>query len=178
MYEVLNYETTLEILDTRGKVAILRKNEQVKFLQNNVIAYQDQAWGDGKILANYRCAPGHPADFYRSGYKTYVLISLREVKNRGDIEEFNIEWGIKNGFLSKTGFWSTEISHHTNKVLVQVVFPHLRPPSRIWISGKNIQQINPTEQALKQTLPDGRWLIRWEKLHPLLNENYVLHWEW
>jgi hypothetical protein len=31
-------------------------------MQDNVIAYQDQAWGDGEILLNYRCTPGTPVD--------------------------------------------------------------------------------------------------------------------
>jgi hypothetical protein len=53
MYEVVNYETTLEILDAKGKAAILTKIEEVRFLQNNIIAFQDQAWGDGKILKDY-----------------------------------------------------------------------------------------------------------------------------
>ena len=53
MYEVINYDSTLEILDTDGKKAVFSKTEEVKFLQNNIIAFQDQAWGDGKILLNY-----------------------------------------------------------------------------------------------------------------------------
>jgi hypothetical protein len=150
----------------------------VKFLQNNIIAYQDQAWGDGKILINYRCAPGSPVDFYRSGYKTHILISLREVKNKGDVEEFRINWRIRNGFLRNTGFWSTEISHHTKKMKVQVIFPKFRPPSRIWEVDKNTQQTNPLDQNSKKKLPDGRWLICWEKYHPRLNEHYILKWEW
>jgi hypothetical protein len=88
MYEVLEYESALEIKDKRGEQALFRKREKVRYLQNNIIAFQDQAWGDGKILVNYRCAPGFPVDTYRSGYKSYILISLREVKNHGDIDEF------------------------------------------------------------------------------------------
>jgi len=30
----------------------------VRYLQDNVIAYRDQAWGDGEILVDYRCTPG------------------------------------------------------------------------------------------------------------------------
>ncbi|MCD6576615.1 MAG: hypothetical protein J7K66_01215 [Anaerolineaceae bacterium] len=54
MYEVLSYESTLEILDPKGKQAIFTKKEEVKFLQDNIIAFQDQAWGRGKILENYQ----------------------------------------------------------------------------------------------------------------------------
>jgi hypothetical protein len=83
MYEVLDYGTTLEIKDKGGENAFLRKIEKVRYLQDNIIAYQDQAWGDGRILLNYQCTPGIPVDQYRSGYKTHILISLRDVKNKG-----------------------------------------------------------------------------------------------
>jgi hypothetical protein len=178
MYEVLNYETTLEILDNKGEKAMLNKKEEVKFLQNNIIAYQDQAWGDGKILLDYKCSPGTPVDRYRSGYKTHILISLREVKNKGDIDEFNIEWGIENGFLSKTGFWATEICQNTKRIVIQVIFPKTRPPIRALILEKNIQRTYPLDGIDKKELPDGRWLVSWEKNQPRLYEHYILNWEW
>jgi len=91
MYEVLRYETTLELLDVKGKESIFTKKEEVKFLQNNIIAFQDQAWGSGKILLDYQCSPGIPVDFYQFAHKTYILISLRSVVKKGDITklEFN-----------------------------------------------------------------------------------------
>ena len=58
MYEVLEYESTLELLDAKGQRATFHKREKVRYLQDNVIAYQDQAWGDGEILLQYRCTPG------------------------------------------------------------------------------------------------------------------------
>ena len=101
MYEVLDYESTLELKDREGKRATFKKREKVRYLQDNIIAYQDQAWGDGEILLNYRCTLGTPVDRHRSGHKTYILVSRREVKNRGDVDEFHIEWGIRQGFLRR-----------------------------------------------------------------------------
>lgn len=43
MYEVLDYETTLELLDPKGHKASFTKREKVRYLQDNIIAYQDQA---------------------------------------------------------------------------------------------------------------------------------------
>jgi hypothetical protein len=57
MYEVLEYESTLELLDAKGQRATFRKREKVRYLQDNVIAYRDQAWGDGEILLQHRCTP-------------------------------------------------------------------------------------------------------------------------
>jgi hypothetical protein len=50
VYEVLDYESTLEILDREGKLAIFKKLKKIRYLQDNIIAFQDYAWGDGKIL--------------------------------------------------------------------------------------------------------------------------------
>jgi hypothetical protein len=61
-YEVLEYESTLELLNPEGTKATFSKREQVRYSQDNVIAYQDQAWGDGKILIDCRCKPGLPVD--------------------------------------------------------------------------------------------------------------------
>ena len=71
MYEVLEHETTLELKDRAGKSATFEKEKHVCYLQDNIIAYHDQAWGDGEILVDYRCTPGIAVDRYRLGYKTY-----------------------------------------------------------------------------------------------------------
>ncbi len=70
MYEVLEYETTLELQDRRGENALLRNRGKVRYRQNNIIAFQDQAWADGEILINYCCTPGVPVDHYRPGKQT------------------------------------------------------------------------------------------------------------
>lgn len=178
MYEVINYESTLELKDNYGKKAIFKKFEEVRYLQDNIIAYQDQAWGDGRILLNYRCSPGIPVDHYRSGFKTHILISLREVKNKGNINNFNIMWGIHQGFLAKTCFWTTDVSHITKLILVKIIFPRERPPLLVSIVESNSQKTHSLEENCKVQLPDGRWMVSWSKKQPKLHEQYILKWEW
>jgi hypothetical protein len=43
MYEVLEYESTPEPKDRGGKRASFKKREKVRYRQNSIIAYQDQA---------------------------------------------------------------------------------------------------------------------------------------
>lgn len=88
MYEVLEYESRLELKDKHGRTAQFSKREKVRYRQNNILAYQDHAWGDGQILQDYQCTPGVVVDRYRSGHQIFLLISLREVKRRGDEDEF------------------------------------------------------------------------------------------
>jgi hypothetical protein len=177
-YEVLDYGIRLELRDPEGKRALVCKREKIKYLQNNIIAFQDQAWGDGKILQNYRCKPGVPVDKYRSGYKTHILISLREVKKRGDIDEFNIQWGISRGFLSPTGFWGTDIDHRTKMVKVELVFPKNRPPVKATVLEKNLQRLSGVSLDSLIQLPNGKWQLTWEQPKPRRYEQYILRWEW
>jgi hypothetical protein len=178
MYEVSNYETTLEILDKKGRHAVLTKKEEVKFLQNNIIAFQDQAWGSGKILIGYKCSPGFPVDFYQFAHKTYVLISLRDVMNKGDITKFNIRWKVKDGFQKLNGFWSTDINHCTKQMKVIVIFPKERPPLKCMAVESNSQRIKELPNEAIVRLPNKRWQVTWEKKNPRLYEHYVLKWEW
>jgi hypothetical protein len=178
MYEVLSYEATLELLDTRGRWARFEKREQVRYLQDHILAYQDHAWGDGEILLHYRCMPGTAVDRYRPGQKTYILISLREVKARGDVDEFTIEWRMRNCFRRRLELWETEVSHRTKQLSVRIIFPEARPPTRAWVVEQLQRRSSPLEQAARRQLPDGRWLIHWATAAPRLHERYLLQWEW
>ena len=178
MYEVINYESTLEILDTDGKEAVFSKKEEVKFLQNNIIAFQDQAWGDGKILIDYQCSPGLPVDFYRFGHKTHILISIRDIMQKDGRAKFNIQWKIKNGFLKFDGFWATDINHFTQKMKINIIFPKDKPPIKVMMVEPNRKRSKELQKEILTQLPDKRWQVTWEKKNPRLHEHYILKWDW
>jgi hypothetical protein len=147
-------------------------------LQDGIIAFQDYAWGDGEILLNYSTSRGKAVDRYRAGYKTYILISLREVKNKGNIDEFNIQWNISNGFLTKDGYWSTDVSQRTKHIKMNIIFPKSRPPQQLMIEESNRKRTRDLGNETKKRLPDGRWRVTWETNKPRLYEVYVLRWIW
>lgn len=178
MYEVIEYESTLELQDKRGERALVRKYEKARYLQNNIIAYQDQAWGDGEILINYRCTPGVPVDRYSPGKKTYILISLREVRNRGDVDEFHMEWEMRNSFVRATELWDAEINHRMRRFKIQVIFAQSRPPLRASLVEETTQRTYPLGDESQVQLPDGRWRVSWETDRPRRHETYSLKWEW
>ena len=178
VYETLEYESTLEIQNRKGTRATFKKRKKIRYLQDNIIAYQDYGWGDGEILLNYRSSRGKAVDLYRSGYKTYILLSLREVKNRGDVDEFNIQWNIRNGFLTEDGYWAADISQRTEHIKVNVIFPKSKPPLKLSIEESNRKRTRILGPEVKRKLPDGRWRITWEMKKPKLYEIYVLRWIW
>lgn len=140
MYEVLEYETKLELLDTEGKLAVYTKRQKVQFLQDNIIAFQDQEWGDGDIFAEYKCSPGVPVDKYRDGNKYRILISLRETKNRGDIVDFHIDRTIRDGFVRPTEDYQVDIDHYTRELTLTVVFPKERTPKQVKVIEQKSQR--------------------------------------
>jgi len=178
MYEVLDYESTLEILDEKGKQAAFRKHMKVRYQQDEIIAFQDYAWGDGEILLDYKTSRGRAVDKHCSGYKTHILLSLREVKNKGDIDEFNISWGLKNGFLTPDGYWATHISHKMKGVKVSVILPKSRPPLRVLLEESHRRRTYILGDKHKKRLSDGRWKITWENRKPKLYELYTIRWDW
>jgi hypothetical protein len=178
MYEVLEYESILELKDVRGKRAIFKKRQKVRYLQDNIIAYQDQAWGDGEILLDYQCSPGKPVDIYRPGRKTYVLISLQGVRQRNDVDEFNIQWRMENSFLRPKELWETEVSHPTRRLKMQIVFPKSRPPLQVMIKEDTRRYNTRLEENNPRRLADGRWILSFEIEKPRLEERYILEWQW
>jgi len=178
MYEVLNYESVLEILDKTGRKAKFHKRMNVRYLQDNIIAFPDFGWADGKGPLNYKVSPGIPVDRYKSGHRTYVVVSLRENKNKDDIDEFNIEWGIKNGFLRKDGYWQTDISHKFGQLTINLILPKERPPYNVFVEEANRKRKHPVPKSNIRKLPDGRWYISWSLISPHLYEQYILRWVW
>ena len=59
LYQVLEYEATLELEDQEGKSATFKKREKVRYLQDNTIAYQDQAWGGWRDPRRLPVLPRH-----------------------------------------------------------------------------------------------------------------------
>ncbi|MBZ0285237.1 MAG: hypothetical protein K8L97_31175 [Anaerolineae bacterium] len=177
-YEVLEQHVRLELLDVGGKKAVYYKQQKVRFLQDNVIAYQDKAWGTGNIFADYKCSPGVAVDHYREGHRYRVLISLRETKNRGDIEEFHIQRTILNGFTQPSEDLQTDVDHRTSHLSVSIVFPKNRPPKEANLVEQNTTHFTLLDKDYTQVLPDGRTQVTWKTDHPRLYESYILAWRW
>src|SRR3990172_225425 len=178
MYEVLEYESDLEILDVRGKNAIFRKRMVVRYLQDNIIAFPDFGWADGKGPLEYKVTPGIPVDRYKSGHRTHVVISLRENKYKGDVDEFNVEWKIKDGFLRKDAFWQTDISHKFGQIAVNLILPKERRPYHVFVEEANRKGKYTVSKENIKKMPDGKWHISWSLASPHLYEQYILRWVW
>jgi hypothetical protein len=178
MYEILDYDSTLELMDPEGETAVFKRREQVKFLQDNVIAFQDRAWGDGKIFADYKCSPGIEVDRYQEGDRWNVLISLRETKSAGDVEDFYIERTVKHGFTKNEEWRQTEIRHRTSHLKLSIIFPNERRCRRAVLLERNSNRTTVLDQNHFTDLPDGRQVLTWEIRKPRRFEIYTIKWKW
>jgi hypothetical protein len=178
LYEVLDFEHTLELCDAEGKKAIFHKRETIRWLQDYVATYLDEAWGRGEIFAAYQCSPGVPVDRYDYGHKTCVLISLREAMRRGDILRISIDRTVRNGFDVNPGWSETVVRHRTHRFQTAVIFPKKRPPQQVFLIQVNQNRTIPLGEANAEVMPDGRRRVFWEATNPKLFETYTLKWTW
>ncbi len=178
MYEVLEYNSTLEIMDPGGKAARLTRHEVIRFLQDNVVAIHDHAWGDGELFANYECQPGVKVDCYPDGSKRNILISLRETKNRGDTINLRIARDIMGGFLEKEEWLETEIDHWMEHLKLSIIFPQERPCRRAAVTQRSTGETTALDGQYFSRLSDGRQILIWEINRPRLHDLYTIKWRW
>lgn len=178
MYEILEFDSTLELVDPKGETAIFKRRQRVKFLQDNVIAFQDCAWGDGEIFADYKCSPGIEVDRYQEGDRWNVLISLRETKSAGDVEDFYIERTIKNGFTHDEEWRQTEIRHRTKHLRMVIIFPKERRCRRAVLVERSRNRTTVLDHRHFTDLPDGRQVLTWETRNPRRFEVFTIKWRW
>lgn len=178
LYEVLRFDSTLELQDAHGALAVLRRDQTVRFLQDGIVGLYDQAWGDGDLFADYRVRPGVVADRFRLGPRHITLISLREIKNRGDTLHLQIQRTIAHGWPAAEEWLETLVSHRTDRLRLRVVFPAERPPRRVWLveerSGVGRELTGRHWTGDEQ----GRTVISWQRRDPPVGDIYLLRWEW
>lgn len=178
IYEVLNHENIWELDDVHGSQVTHTKNMQVKFIQNNVIAIEDFIWGDGVFMKDYSCTPGHVADTYKSGSRTNVLISIRDVKNKGDIENFEFKRKIVDGFKSSSEWVEIMPIYRTRKLNIKVVFPIGRPCKRATLTTNANGAAKPIQRSEIESQPDGRQAINLVFENPKIREVFTIRWDW
>jgi hypothetical protein len=178
MYEILDYDSTLELVDSKGKTAFFKRRQQVKFLQDHIIAFQDYAWGEGEIFGDYKCSPGVIVDHYLEGDQWNILISLRETKSAGDIIDFYTERTIREGFIKDEEWWQVEIRHQTKQFRLAIIFPARRRCQRAVLFQRSRHQTTVLGSEHFTDLPDGRQVLTWETRKLRRFETYIIKWIW
>ena len=178
IYDVLEQERTVTILDASGHVATVDTVQRVRFRQNHVTALTEYAWGEGELWAEYRCTPGVPVDSYAEGSRQVILISLREHKNVGDELCLRSHRLVREGFTRSEEYWESDVYHRTGSIKVRIIFPKERQCQRATVTVRSTGKTVALGPECYQALPDGRQALCWIKDKPSLNERYLLSWIW
>jgi len=117
-------------------------------------------------------------DQHREGQGYTLLISLRETKNKGDMEEFIIERHVRGGFTSNYESFQTKIAYPTNRLLMKVIFPKQRTPKKVMLleqtSGRKLELTSNNFRVMA----DGKQQVSWSTSNPKLLDVYTLAWHW
>jgi hypothetical protein len=178
VYEILDYDSTLELKDPKGETAIFKRQQRVKFLQDYIMAFQDYVWGEGDPFADYQVSPGVLVDKYQEGDQWNLLVSLRETRNAGDITDFHTERTIKHGFVNDEEWWQVEIRHRTRQFKLSIIFPKKRRCRRAVLIQRTRQRTAVLGPEHFTDLPDGRQGLTWETKKLRRFETYTIKWWW
>lgn len=177
-FEVLSYESTLQLRDPQGHKAVFLRRTHLRFLQDYTIAIQDFVWGDGDPISDYKISPGIIADRYRDGERWNLLISLRQTKGRNDEETFNVERTVRNAFTGQQEWVQAETWLPFRKLCLRVQFPKSRPCKRAWVIERSRNRTTQLNIEHFHTLADGRTEVVWQRQSPRRGEIFTLKWDW
>lgn len=176
-YEVVEQDQVYDIYDPDGQEATHRRRFKIRFLQNDQIAIREYIWGDGPHIArNYACQPGRIVDIHRYGPYWHVLISLDEVKNRGDVGEYWSSRTLVGSFTNQHEWVSLLIKHRTERATITVIMPEGRPVTRAFLTT----DFGTTEvpHGVEETYANNRQHLIVRMSRPPLNQVFTLRWEW
>lgn len=177
LYEVLQYDASVELLDTEGRLAVYEKRERVRFLRDGVEAFPDFGWGTGIAFATHDVEPGSLVDRRLTGTRLRSVVQLPRPYQKGEELTFAIDRTVKSGFISPQECWlDADVYHRVRgRLSLKATLPPGRPVKRAWL----IRLHEAGGRRLRvERLADGRQCISHTVRHPELNQRYTLFWEW
>ncbi|HEY7065625.1 MAG TPA: ATP-binding protein [Chloroflexota bacterium] len=178
VYEVLRYRLTLELRDPEGQVAVLHRDQTLRCLQNGVVGLYHLVWGEGELFADYTVSSGVVGDRFRLGARHITLISLRQIKNRGDVVRLHIRRQVLGGWTRDEEWLETQVNHRTRALQVTVRFPAARPPQQASLLAEAAGTSRALDRRHWHRDPQGGVVLTWRTRQPSLGETYLLRWWW
>ncbi len=172
-YEVLNYQSTLTLHDSKGAKATFDRTQQIRFLQNGVSAILDHAWGNGILITNYHNSAGSLEDSFKDEGCRHLVIKLSRKMSKGEALQFEVERTMMEGFLGGQDWWEINIDHPVHHLQQAIVFPKARPCQKAVLYKGDEQMELPIVR-----LTDGRVIVRFVVAKPLADTAYKVSWKW
>jgi hypothetical protein len=175
-YETEWLRLVLDIRDTTGARAILRRSQRVRFLVRGATVVRELVWGNGKQLENYRARGMRRLGLTVEGSKSAVLLAPISPPEVGDALTVTSRRTIRGAFRDRQGYCEAFLERPTRSLTLTILFPTRRPPrvARLVLA--------PTERVLR-TVPvhvgaQGRPVLRCRIPNPRVACTYSLRWRW
>ncbi|GEM_PF-1110961 len=174
-YEVLNYEASIEVKDSRGFRAIYSKRQKVRFLRDNVTTIYDYGWGTGNAFASHRIQPGRVVERKKVGLRYRTLVMLPEPQNKGDELTMSVQRMVKSKFTGKDNWLEAEVYCRIRRMRLSVILPATRPVGRAWMGQRlEAKQVPISVKPMSQ----NRQRLEANISKPRIGDMYTLFWHW
>lgn len=175
-YENLSLSIELELCDRKGKKAILRRTQRVRFLAEETGVVRDVFWGNGRALAGYVVDGAERLAVRTEGSKQVVLLGLRTSAAKGESVTVRTERTILGAFERDEGYLETLVERETKRIRLSVLFPSGRQPTEVWLEATP-PTINSRRLAVRLTSLD-RGVATWGTENPKRLVTYRMRWTW
>ncbi len=175
-YETLSLGITLDIRDAEGKVAHLRREQEVRFLAEEAGVVRDLVWGDGDLLSRYRADGADMVDVRREGLKQVVWLGLPNRPAKGERATVRSTRAILNGFRKRHEYYEVEVERPTKLLGLTITFPESRPPKQGSVVAT--PPIFPTKQLRVRYDLGPRPCLQWRTKNPRSFTSFRLNWTW
>lgn len=175
-YENVTLSIELEICDGRGRKAVLRRTQRVRFLSGEAGVVRDVVWGEGRSLAGYRVEGAEQLSVRHEGSKKVVLLGLPSSPGRGEDVTLKTERTIMRGFEKDEGYLEAVVERPTKRLRLYVLFPRSRPPKEVHVESS--PPVVATRALSVRLTRGGKGFATWGVDHPKLLVTYRLRWVW
>lgn len=175
-YEIIDEQHEWDIVNPSGALVIHRKKMRLRFLQDNVATVYENIWGDGRCHWLH-CDPGVFVDEFKTAGKVFKLISLREIRGRGDEQDFAVSCEWRDAFTSEAEWVQVQTGHPTNTLTIRIIFPAGRPSRRVTVNrtsdpNARVLSVDHFEEV------SGRQVVTWSPNRPKAGETHTVRWVW
>lgn len=178
LYEYTHAEDVWDIEDRDAHTVTLTKTRTVKYLQNEVFAIRDFAWGTGAVSgAQVIEGPGDAVHDYTRDEQEHTIILLDGIRGRrSDPDHFKFRRVFADSFPDRTESVVAEVVNATGRIAVTVRFPPDRPPTSAWLTRREAGIVE--EEPIVPRPSGGRQQVTWTTDRPRRFASYRIYWKW
>lgn len=175
-YENLHLGIELELCDSAGTRAVLRRRQRVRFLTEEAGVVRDVIWGEGKALAGYHVEGAEQLSVRQEGSRKVVLLGLPANPAKGECVTLKTERVIVGGFKPDEGYLEAVVERPTRRIRLAVLFPLGRPPKALRVEAYPPEL--PARPLAVRMTGSGRAHATWTLNEPKRLVTYRVRWSW